>query len=160
MTVTSSYVSRWTTGWQHKSSYSRGAPAPLLFIFLSICLPTSGNKIGLNLVGVYTLFMHFSKIFKVKEGKLETLKQWFEVLSSERREEAVDTFVYENVSREVFVLFKGYDGRDYVIGYNEVTGEHKKGDPAVKINQEHREVMEQCLERISENGEVLLDLSL
>ncbi len=104
--------------------------------------------------------MYFSKLFKVKEGKLDTLKQWFEVLSSERREEAVATFAYENVSREVYLLFKGYDGHHYVIGLNEITGEHKKGDPTVKINQEHRTVMEECLERISENGELLLDLSL
>lgn len=104
--------------------------------------------------------MHFSKIFRVKEGKLETLKRWFEVLSNERKDEAVATFEYENVSREVFALFKGHDGFDYVIGLNEVTGEHKKGDPSVKINQEHRAVLEDCLERISDNGEVLLDLSL
>jgi hypothetical protein len=104
--------------------------------------------------------MHFSKIFKVKEGKLDTLQQWFEVLSNERREEAIATFTYENVSREVFVLFKGYDGSDYVIGLNEVTGEHKKGDPEVKINQEHTKILKECLEPISENGQVLLDLRI
>ena len=109
---------------------------------------------------MYNYFMHFSKIFRVREGKLDTLKQWFEVLSGERKDEAVATFAYENVSREVFVIFKGYDGTNYVVGLNEVTGEHRKGDPAVKINQEHRAIMEECLERISENGEILLDLSL
>lgn len=103
--------------------------------------------------------MHFSKIFKVKDGKLNILKQWFDVLSNERREEAISTFEYENVEREVFVMFKGIDGDDYVIGLNEVNGELKKGDPSVQINQEHRKIMEECLESISENGEVLLDLS-
>lgn len=104
--------------------------------------------------------MHFSKIFKVKEGKLDTLQQWFGVLSNERREEAIVTFDYENVSREVLVLFKGNDGNDYVIGLNEVTGEQRKGDPKVKINQEHAKILKECLEPISENGKVLLDLSI
>ena len=103
--------------------------------------------------------MNFSKIFRVKEGKLDLLKQWFVVLSGERKEEAISTFAYENVTREVFVLFKGYDNHHYVIGFNEVNGEHKKGDPEVKINQEHTKIREECLERISENGEILLDLS-
>lgn len=104
--------------------------------------------------------MHFSKIFKVKEGKLDVIKQWFSVLSNERREEAVATFEYENVSKEVFVLFEGEDGCNYVIGLNEVTGEHRKGDPEVKINQEHTKIMKECLEPISDNGKVLLNLSV
>jgi hypothetical protein len=104
--------------------------------------------------------MHFSKVFRVKEGKLDELKNWFNLLGNERKEEAIATFSYENVEREVFVLFKGDGGQDYVIGLNEVNGELKKGDPEVKINQEHRKVLEECLERISDNGEVLLDLSV
>jgi Family of unknown function (DUF6176) len=104
--------------------------------------------------------MRFSKIFRVKEGKLDILKQWFAVLSTERKEEAIATFAYENVTREVFVLFKGYDKQHYVIGFNETSGEHKAGDPDVIINQEHSRIREECLERISENGEVLLDLSV
>ena len=104
--------------------------------------------------------MHFSRIFKVKEGKLEKLRQWFQVLGSERRDEALATFEYENVSREIFVLFKGHDGANYVIGMNEVTGEHRKGDPEVKINQEHTSIKAECLEPVSERGEVLLDLRI
>jgi hypothetical protein len=104
--------------------------------------------------------MHFSKLFRVKVGKLDTLKQWFDVLSNERAEEAIATFAYENVTRETFVLFKGDDGEYYVIGFNEVSGKHKKGDPEVQINQEHIKVRQECLEAISENGEVLLDLSV
>jgi len=104
--------------------------------------------------------MHFSKILKVKEGKLETLKEWFKVLGGDRKEEVIRTFEHENVAREVFVLFKGREGQDYVIGVNVITGEHRKGDPEVKINQEHTKILKECLEPISENGEVLLDLSL
>ena len=108
----------------------------------------------------YNVFMRFSKIYKVKEGKLDKLKYWFNVLSSDRREEAIATFDYENISREVFALFKGKDGLDYVIGLNEVIGEHKKGDPQVKINQEHSKILDECLEPISEAGEVLLVLNI
>jgi hypothetical protein len=104
--------------------------------------------------------MHFSKILRVKEGKLDIIKQWFKVLDGERREEAIATFVYENVEREVFVLFKGNDGEHYVVGLNEVNGEHKKGDPSVQINQEHNSIRQECLEPISGNGEVLLDLRI
>lgn len=96
----------------------------------------------------------------MKEGKLDTLKEWFKVLSEERKEEAVATFAYENVEREVFVLFKGNDGESYVIGFNEVNGEHKKGDPDVKINQEHKRIRLECFEPISENGEIMLDVSI
>jgi hypothetical protein len=104
--------------------------------------------------------MHFSKLFRVKEGKLDTLKEWFVVLGGDRREEALATFEHENVTREVFVLFKGHNDENYVIGYNEVNGEPKGGDEKVKINQEHSRVKEECLEPVSERGEVLLDLKL
>jgi hypothetical protein len=104
--------------------------------------------------------MKFSKLFKVKEGKLDTLREWFEVLSGDRKEETIATFEYENVSREVFVLFQGQEGDHYVIGLNEVTGEHKKGDPEVKIYQEHTKILKECLEPVSERGEILLDLGI
>jgi len=103
--------------------------------------------------------MHFSKLFRVKEGKVDILKQWFAVLSKERKEEAISTFKYENVEREVFVLFKGDEGEYYVIGLNEHSGLRKTGDPTVKINQEHTRILVECLEKISDNGEMLLDLS-
>lgn len=60
----------------------------------------------------------------------------------------------------MFVLFKGRDNLHYVIGMNEVNGEIRSGDPEVKINQEHSKIKTECLEVVSENGEVLLDLSI
>lgn len=104
--------------------------------------------------------MKFSRLYKVKEGKLDTLKDWFAVLGGDRRDEAMATFAYENVAREVFVLFSGHDGGQYVVGLNEVTGELKKGDQTVAINQEHTKILKDCLEPVSEGGEVLLDLCL
>jgi hypothetical protein len=114
----------------------------------------------LGRVFCYTFTMHFSKLFRVKDGKLDILKQWFAVLGNERREEALATFSYENIEREVFVLFKGNDGENNVISFNEANGEHRKGDTEVKINQEHNKIKLECLEPISDNGEILLDLRI
>jgi len=122
-------------------------------------VPTSSQTASHDILR-YNNFMRFSKIFKVKEGKLDELKQWFEVLGGERKKEAIATFEYENVSREVFALFKGKDELYYVVALNEVVGEHRKGDPEVKINQEHTKILKECMEPISDNGEVLLDLSI
>jgi len=103
--------------------------------------------------------MYFSKIFKIKEGKLEKFKSWLHSLETDRREEALKTFEYENITREVFAIFKGKDSNHYVIGLNEISdGEPKAGDPNVKINQEHGVIKKECLEPFSDNGEVILDL--
>jgi hypothetical protein len=88
------------------------------------------------------------------------LQSWFSELGGPRRDEALATFAYQNVTREAFALFKGLDGNYYVIGFNDLCGELKSGDPAVQINKEHREILRQCLEPISENGSLLVDLNL
>ncbi len=104
--------------------------------------------------------MYFSKIFKVKEGKLETIKEWFKQLDTARRDEAVATFAYEGISREMFVLFAGNDGNHYVIGLNESNGTPGPSDPDVAINQEHSAIKKECLESVSAPGEILMDLSI
>ncbi len=102
--------------------------------------------------------MYFSRIFKVKDGKLLRLKEWMEQLSTVRRSEAINTFEYENVTREIFVYFKGHDGNNYVIGLNEANEPYRSAEPTVPINQEHNSIKKECLEPISEKGEVWLDL--
>lgn len=104
--------------------------------------------------------MQFSRLYKVKEGKINIFKQWLAVLNGERKQEAVATFVHENITREVFVLFNGIDGDAYVAGLNEANGCIEKSDQAVAINQEHSEIKRECLESISEPGEILLDLAI
>ena len=104
--------------------------------------------------------MDFSKLYKVKEGKLNTIKEWFEVLERDKKEEALKTFEYEQITREIFVLFHAETGDQFVIGLNEVNGKRITGDPEVLINQHHRAVLQECLEPVSNRGEVLLDLSL
>ena len=107
---------------------------------------------------LYSFSMYFSRIWRVKEGKVEKFRDWMKLLSTSRQEEAIATFAYEHVTREVFVEFAGDDGRTYVIGLNEATEPPRHGDPNVPINQEHRAIKEECLEPITKAGEVLLDL--
>lgn len=104
--------------------------------------------------------MHFSRLYKVKVGKLEVLKNWFDVLNKERRMEALATFAFENISREVFVIFSGDNGENFVVGFNEVIGELRSSDPNVKINQEHKKILQECLEPISGHGKVEIDLGI
>jgi hypothetical protein len=105
--------------------------------------------------------MHFSRIWKVREGKLETFKNWMDQLDDARRDEALATFEFEHVTREAFVLFPGKDGIQYVVAMNETTaGDPLPSDKSVAINVEHRAIMLECLEAITEPGQVLLDLKL
>ena len=106
--------------------------------------------------------LHFSRLFKVKEGKVETIKNWLTTLNTARKDEAIATFAYEGVTREVFVLFTGVDGQYYIAGFNETTGGTPgPSDKSVPINQEHTSIMKECLEPLSMNrGEVLMDLHI
>ena len=95
----------------------------------------------------------------MKPEKLDTVKNWFNQISTKQKNEAISTFAFEGVTREVFSIFKGLDGEHYVIGLNEATNIPKKGDPSVQINQEHTAIMTECFEPFSEKGEILLDLN-
>ncbi len=105
--------------------------------------------------------IYFSKIFKVKEGKLEILRNWLTELNTTRREEAKATFPYEHVTREVFTLFEGVECW-YVIAFNESEDSEVPGksDPSIPINQQHNAIKKECLEPFSQNGEVVMDISL
>ncbi len=100
----------------------------------------------------------FSRIFKIKEGKVETFKHWMNEISTTRRDEAIATFEYENVTREVFALFKR-DEEYYVVAFNEGGDVLGPSDPNVPINQEHTRIKKECLETFSDRGEILMDLS-
>lgn len=54
-------------------------------------------------------------------------------LNTRRREEAIATFAYERITREVFVLFQRADGTSYVIGLNEASDVPEKSDPSEPI---------------------------
>jgi hypothetical protein len=101
----------------------------------------------------------FSRIFKIKEGKLDVFKNWMNELSTTRRDEAIATFDYENVTREVFAVFKGKDGEDYVVAFNEGGDIPGPSDPNVPINKQHNLIKQECLESFSDRGEIVMDLS-
>jgi len=106
----------------------------------------------------YSMNTYFSKIFKIKPDKEHVFFDWMEEIHM-RKEEAVKTFEYEGVRREVFVTFKNPGGDTYVVGFNEALEAPKKSDKNVEINRKHAEIMRECLEPISERGTVVLDLS-
>lgn len=62
------------------------------------------------------------------------------------------------ITREVFVVFNGEDRQNYVVGLNESEGEPKASDQNIEVNIKHNEIKKECLETISEPGEVFLDL--
>lgn len=94
-------------------------------------------------------------LYKVKEGKLDTLKEWSLDLQK-RLPEALETMRQENVRREVFRLFK-HQNNWFAVGLQELSGEHKKADMSVELNRKHAEVLKECLEGLV--GEVLYDFN-
>ncbi len=104
--------------------------------------------------------MHFSKLYKIKEGKISTLKKWFSVLENQRVDEAIATFASENITRETFVLFSLGKNKYFLLGLNEANGNPKKSDPELVINKEHQKILSECLEPVSEKGEIILDIRL
>lgn len=94
-------------------------------------------------------------IFKVKEGKLDTLLSWCKELSTTHKMEALETLKEEEVTHEYLGVFK-IDNQYYAVGFME-----GKGLPATDrdLNKKHREIMAECLE-FSSQAETAYDLSL
>ncbi|MBI4121834.1 MAG: hypothetical protein HY461_00725 [Parcubacteria group bacterium] len=84
-------------------------------------------------------------IRKVKPGKIDALRAWFDQLHTQRRDEAIATLPYESVLHETTFLFE-QDGQWYAVWYMESEGEPKPSDKTVRINQEHAAILQECLE--------------
>lgn len=95
-------------------------------------------------------------LLKVKEGKLDQWKQWCTLLMTSRKQEALDSFKYENVASEECHLFE-VEGKHYLLGVAEFDGEHKEANMDLPINQEHKAMKKECLENVLE-GEELFNL--
>lgn len=104
--------------------------------------------------------MYISNIFKIKEGKLDQVKAWAVALNGERRIEAIVNYVYEDISREMLVIFKGKDKNYYALDLNETKARSQYRDQDVPINRDHTALKKECFEAISEKGEVMLDFKL
>ena len=93
-------------------------------------------------------------LLKVKEGKLETWREWCNVLENTRREEAKETLLGEKVTEELCVLID-LNGAPHVVGFME--GEMLPADMSREINQKHDMMKKECLEYAGE-GESLYHL--
>lgn len=102
--------------------------------------------------------IYFSKIFVVKQDREAEFSAWVDYINS-HKDEAIATFEYEGINREVFVTFQGRDDRTYVIFSNEADQEPIPGDQSVPINAEHTRIKNECLEPIAGRGQVVVNLS-
>jgi hypothetical protein len=98
-----------------------------------------------------------SSIYKIKSGKVNIWKNWCKKLSTEYKNEALETLKEEHILEEVFVMFE-IDGIFYTIGQVFSKGETKSfpSDKSRSINKEHREKMDECLEKLPDSSVSLL----
>ncbi len=104
--------------------------------------------------------MYISNIYKIKDGKLDQVKSWCMTLNGERRIEALINYAYEDISREMLVIFKGKDKNYYAIDLNETKARSQDRDQDVPINKDQTALKKECFEAISEKGEVLVDIDI
>lgn len=84
------------------------------------------------------------KIFKIKSGMEDQLLKWGRELSGSLRKEALQSLEEEQCEREFFYLFR--------LGTETYVAAHMEGKtilPATdsKLNQKHRSILRQCIER-------------
>ena len=96
-------------------------------------------------------------IRKIREGKVEALREWSKQLSTTRLDEARSSLAVENVSRE-FAYVAHINGEYFFIAYMESIGEIAPADMTMPVNQEHVKVLKECLE-IPQKGELLYDIA-
>lgn len=84
-------------------------------------------------------------LLKVKEGKLETWKNWCHELETALRLEALETLQEEKVTEELCVLVD-FNGVPHVVGFME--GEMLPADMSREINQKHHAMKKECLEYV------------
>src|SRR3989338_3600403 len=85
-------------------------------------------------------------IRKIKQGKETQWQDWLRLLSTTYRAEAAHSLISENVLTEeafVFELNKEW----YACGIMSSNGEIQKADMNLSVNQKHKEIMEECLEK-------------
>lgn len=100
-----------------------------------------------GIVPTFFIMMRFN-IYKVKAGKLDTLRAWAAELEV-RRGEALETMKHERVIYETFVIFKA--GEDwYAVGAQEFYEERRAADMSVELNRRHFAILEECLETVSD----------
>lgn len=89
--------------------------------------------------------MEKAVLYKVEPGQWNTWKEWCTEINTTLREEAILTLEEEQVLHELALGFSLGDDQ-YVIGF--MQGECLPANTAHEINQKHRNMREQCLEKI------------
>lgn len=84
-------------------------------------------------------------VWKVKRGKEEQLRAWFRALQNEKRPEAENTLVYENVHKETVFWFE-VDGQSYVLYMMRAADDSRPMDMTDPLNQQHKKVLDETME--------------
>jgi hypothetical protein len=96
-------------------------------------------------------------LFKIKEGKLDTWKNWCGVLRTTYKEEALETLKEEGLIYEACVGFE-IEGNWYTLGI--VQGEEKPINLERELNIKHRAIRKECLQRVTPDFETWYELSI
>lgn len=83
------------------------------------------------------------KQFKIKPGKVDVIKDWFNTIQTTRYEEAMETIRQENVISEIWSISN--DGQS-VFYFQKAKDNHQSADKTIPINAEHHEIMHECFE--------------
>lgn len=85
-------------------------------------------------------------LFKVKKGKLDTLKKWGIYLQKHKKE-VLQALKYERVNYETLQLFKT-KGEWYVLGVMECQKNFRPADMKDPLNAKHFAVLKKCLQKV------------
>lgn len=85
-------------------------------------------------------------IRKIKPGKEKQWQEWLNLLNTTYRTEAARSLVSENVLTEEAFIFN-LNNEWYACGIMSSNGEIQKADINLLINQKHKKIMEECLEK-------------
>ncbi len=91
------------------------------------------------------------KLYKLKKGKLDKWKEWGKLLLTIYKEEAIETLKEEGLTYEAFSVFS-INGEYYTIAM--IEGEEKPTNMDRELNQKHKAIKKECLEKIGSVEEV------
>jgi len=84
-------------------------------------------------------------LFKIKEGKLKKWREWCRLLMTKYKNEAIETLKEEGITHEAFLIFP-INGHYYTVAM--IEGETRPTNMERELNQKHKAVKKECLERI------------
>lgn len=98
--------------------------------------------------------MEQTRVYKIKDGKVDEWKAWCKELATTHRKAALETLEDEGVAQEMCINIE-IDGTWYAVGYMRVLGESiGAADPDHPLNQEHTSKKQACLELDNYTSEI------